>query len=713
MYETPNLILGLDTFTDVKQTDIYQYKNKKHSNTIYTFDIETTSLFNIDGEFKVFDYTKPYSFWTDNFIDKRSCVYACMFGVNDTVYLFRHFLDIEKILIKISNQKIKKYVYIHNLAWEFQFLRMILDKYTIDNMIATAKRKPISFYIKELNIEFRCSYRLTMLSLEQASEKYTDVKKAKGDLYYNLARSPLTKLTQQEIYYCYMDIICLYHIIKHFLTIYKSIAKIPLTQTGEVRKELKNRVDYFYIRKQQKLIPQPNIYNLLVQSFMGGITHGNYIYTGTPILQKEINSLIYSADEDSAYPNQMLDLLPIGEWHKISPQEIEWYKEKNYLLYVVTFKGLESKYYNHYIPISKCLRYKEAYIDNGRVVKIGECDMVLTDIDFEIIRDCYNIKEIDIKEVYASRKGYLDKRVINFILDLWQTKTKLKGISEDSPDFNFYMKQKQILNGLFGVSVTSLIKQNTIYGYNEETKKIDWGNIDISTADKLQEFLNDKIEKAKNSFSTLFPYSVGVWVCAKNREALFRNIIKNDDIVVYYDTDSIKSIGKIDFTAHNQAVFDRQLKMCEYYNINPNRLIGTDTKGVKHHIGFFDQEAKNTAVEFYTNGAKKYCYRTIDGKLHLTVSGVKKSSVTDLKDDINNFKDGFIFGYKQTNEYKNGEHEHEKLTHCYNDSQEPFYFTDIDGNNYKCTDTYGIILQPTTYKLGYTDFIEASQEEYI
>ncbi len=87
MYESENLILGLDTFTDVKQTDIYQYKNKKHSNTIYTFDIETTSLFNIDGEFQPFDYTKPYSFWTDNFIDKRSCVYACMFGVNDTVYL--------------------------------------------------------------------------------------------------------------------------------------------------------------------------------------------------------------------------------------------------------------------------------------------------------------------------------------------------------------------------------------------------------------------------------------------------------------------------------------------------------------------------------------------------------------------------------------------------------------------------------------------------
>lgn len=681
---------------------IYQYKNKKHSNTIYTYDIEVTSLFHYDGKWQIFDYTKPFDFWSDNIIDKRSCVYVSMFGINDTVYYYRDFRLIDDILKTISNPKVKKYVYVFNLSYEYQFLRMILDKYTIEDMLATAPRKPISFYIKELNIEFRCAYKLTMLSLARAGEKYTNVEKAVGDLYYNKARSPLTKLSEQELYYIKMDIIVLYNILLYFRNEYKSIARIPLTQTGEIRRAIKNKVDYYYIKKQQELVSQPYIRQLEIQAFSGGLTHGNYIYTGDIITESDFDSKIYSADLDSAYPSQCLTELPVGLWHKIDKSEIKYYKLTHYLLYVVNLYSLESKYMNHYIPISKCMKYQRAYCDNGRVVKCAFCQMVLTDIDLKIIQESYEIGDIEVIEVYANKRGYLDKRIIEFILDLWHVKSTLKGIQEQE---DYFFKCKGQLNGIYGCMVTNILKQNTIW--NNKTN--DWEVIKKTD----EKFIIDKLEKAKESYSTIFNYASGIYITAKNRNSLWSNIIKNDDIVLYYDTDSIKSIGKIDFTEYNKNIRQQHLKMCQKLGINPERLSAVDSFGNVHNIGYFEQESKNTSIEFCTLGAKKYCYRTEDNKLHLTVSGVKKTSVTDLKDDIRNFKNNMVFGYKQTNEYEKGEHENEKLTHYYNDNQEPFDFVDIDGNTFHCTDSFGVILQPTVYTLGYTDLLELAEEEYI
>lgn len=693
-------ITNVSQLTDVTKPDIYQYKNIKHSNTIYTYDIEVSSLFHYSGQWQVFDYTKPFEFWSDNVIDKRSCVYVSMFGINDNVYYFRTFSMIKDILEKLSNPKIKKYIYIFNLSYEYQFLRMVLSDYTITDMIASAPRKPISFYIKELNIEFRCAYKLTMLSLARAGEKYTDVKKASGDLYYNKARSPLTKLTPQELYYCEMDIIVLYYIIVYFRKEYKSVARIPLTQTGEIRRDIKQRVDYYYIKKQQSLVSDVKIRENEIQAFSGGLTHGNYIYTGHVLTPDKYGDYIYSSDLDSAYPSQCLNELPVDKWHLIDESEIKDYKLTHCLMYVVNLYNIESKYYNHYIPISKCIDYKKAYVDNGRVVKCGFCQMVLTDIDFEIIKQSYNIEDIEILEIYANKRGYLDKRIINYILDLWHDKSTLKGIPEQ---YDYYMKQKGRLNGIYGCMVTNVLKQNTLW--NNSTH--DWEIIHKTD----EKFIIDKLNESKNSYSTLFPYSAGLYLVARNRRVLWENIIKHDIDVVYYDTDSIKSIGKIDYTDFNKKVYNEHVKMCNKLGINPDRLKAVDSFGNVHNIGFFEQEEKNTAKEFCTLGAKKYCYRTLDNKLHLTVSGVKKSSVTDLHDNIYNFKDGAIFGYNQTND--EDKHENEKLTHYYNDEQEPFNFVDIDGNTYHCTDSYGVILQPTIYSLGYTDLLELAEKEYI
>ena len=65
--------------------------------------------------------------------------------------------------------------------------------------------------------------------------------------------------------------------------------------------------------------------------------------------------------------------------------------------------------------------------------------------------------------------------------------------------------------------------------------------------------------------------------------------ISDGSTTVYYDTDSIKSIGKIDFTEFNKTVNTNLLEMCKYNDIDPQRLTAFDNKGRQHHIGIFEQ----------------------------------------------------------------------------------------------------------------------------
>ena len=62
---------------------------------------------------------------------------------------------------------------------------------------------------------------------------------------------------------------------------YESVDKLPLTSTGHVRRELKGQTskDWKYKRIVGKAVnTDPHIYNLLIEAFMGGYTHANWLY---------------------------------------------------------------------------------------------------------------------------------------------------------------------------------------------------------------------------------------------------------------------------------------------------------------------------------------------------------------------------------------------------------------------------------------------------
>lgn len=685
----------------------YKKKNKKPvSDTIYTFDIETCSLFNFeelriekdglyfDSCWKVFDYSKPKKEYLD--IDKIAIPYIWQFSIEDTVYYGREFMDFENVLKEIADPSLTKVIWVHNLSYEFGFLPNILRKYTIKNMLARDVRKPISFYVQELNIEFRCSYMLTNLKLETAAKEYTNIEKKKSLDYDAKVRTPLSTLTAEELEYCEYDCLCLYHIIKdHYLKEYGHIALIPATATGEIRKALKDKVGFYYIRKMQNLVPEPKKYLKYMACFQGGYTHGN-VLNAFKVFRSKNGYRIPSYDIASSYPFIMCCFpLPCSEFLTISEKQYQKRKDNDKYCFIMHVKlhNVKSKYYNHYLSSSRCLSSSGVVYDNGRIQDADLVDVWLTSVDMAIVERAYKIEKIEYIEILCARQKLLDYKVIRFVLDLYKNKTTMKGIPEKEA---IYKKSKQYINSLYGCSVTNPLKNSTEYVNNEWLKK-----------DFTMDFVKEVLDEARSSYSTLFYYPQGLFITAWARSNLFNRLIDpadgNDghDIdrhVIYCDTDSVKFYGDFDyiFDKYNKEVIERYKKVIEVYpELTLDDFMPVDPKGNKRPIGVFEKEI-DSYEELITLGAKKYAFRE-DGELHITVSGVSKEGVDALEDNIDNFKPGFEFGYKSAR----------KMQHTYNDHMTHAFVTDYEGNVYKSELDYGIILQPTTYTLGITEVYDA------
>lgn len=698
---------------DVKTKDTCIKHKKLYSNVIYSLDIETTSMFFLNNRWSTFIYDDNIDYKD---VPKAAVPYIWMFGVNDNVYYGREFYNLKDVLLKLSDPLLCKIIWVFNLSFEFAFLMDILKDYTIEKMVAREKRKPISFFVKELNIEFRCAYMLTNMKLADAAKFYTHVQKMEGDLDYNQLRSPLTKLDDTEMMYCEMDIVSLYEIILTFMDKYGSLARIPLTSTSTVRYAIRQVLDIWYIREMQAMVPPVDMYLKFWYAFAGGYTHANIVKCSQVILSA-IGGLIYCFDEASAYPAALCtEKYPCRPFVLCDTDKYydKKYRENHCFIFRVKMYKVKAVFYNHYIQYDKV---KETIVnpvtDNGRIVKCDYAELWCTDIDLDIILCNYKGKfVIDKNECYSSFKKYLDIRIIQFILEMYKNKTELKDIVPPDNEMyeyynNLYKSSKALLNGIYGMAVTSILHMAEFYDNDWKLpKELDPDlkqNIGINPDKMLENFVNHKLDDARKSFSTLFYYPTGIFCTAYCRRNIFMRLISShefDMASLYCDTDSIFFQGKKWFSIfddYNKQMYNKYVEVTKYYpDIKIEDFMPIDPKGKAHPIGYF--ELDKVATEFVTHGAKKYCYRgEKDGELHLTVSGVAKSGVSALKDDITNFKKDFVWGYSESG----------KLIHSYFENQPDITFTDKDGNTYTSHQRNGIVLQPTSYTLGMTPIYEA------
>ena len=668
-------------------------QKKKIDNTIYTFDIETTSYLMIGSRIiSARDYQSLTSDEQEACI-KQACMYVWQFSINDDVYYGRTWDEFKLFLNRLeSNDDTKKIVFVHNLSFEFQALWSVLR---IKSVMSRKSRKLLSCQLEDYNIELRCTLMLSNLKLEKLPDVYQlPVKKKVGDLDYSLLRTPATPLTDRELGYCEFDCLVTYWYVKTELETYERVDRLPVTSTGKVRKQLQRLVlnNPSYVRKVSNQINvNPKVFNMLVDAFAGGYTHANYIYAD------EVLTNVDSYDETSAYPYVLVTCrFPSSEFKRCLVQSVDKMSPNFAYLLTVRIKNVRCKYLNHFISSSKCKEIKgKPNYDNGRIITAKELTITCTDIDLRFILDTYDYDSYEIIESYCSSYNYLPIEYVNFILDKYVLKTKLKNVEGKELE---YAREKGAFNSLYGMTVTNTIRADVEFLNFDE-----WVERPLSNQAIMEKLSKDK----KRGFLN---FAWGVWCTAYARDNLLRRVLDLDQYVVYCDTDSCKVVQGYDksiFEKYNQSVEDKIKKVSEIRGIPYERFAPADIKGNSHLLGVFECETgKGRSVtydEFITQGAKKYAYK-IDGEIHVTVSGVPKSGGAKCLSSLDEFRDDLVFDFEHTN----------KLTLAYNDNQIPVDITDYLGNTYTVKDKSGICMLPTTYKLGkaydYADLINDSTE---
>ena len=570
-------------------------------------------------------------------------------------------------------------MYIHNFSFEFQFLINVLQ---FDYVFARQARKPL--FAEWSTYQFRCSYFLTNMSLATwAEQRKLSVQKLVGDLDYTILRTPKTKLTDTELAYCFNDVLVMYFGLLQYKEKYGHIIDIPFTQTGEVRKEVIDRMnvssEYKYRKRCIKLIPETiEDYSLLCDCLMGGYAHSNAVHTNVVL------DNVFSKDISSSYPTVMcLEKYPMTYFEETIPCN-DYFNNDNYS-YIITFdvEHLCSKHWNTWLSFSKCAKIKGYYLDNGRVLKADYVQLTLTNVDYEMFQLCYDFDNLNIIGFRVSSNNYLSPTFVKYILELYGNKTTLKGIKEKEP---LYMKSKQYINSMYGMMVTKNIT-DTIEFEEDRWKK--------ELLDEKNFYTKIASEKKKLS-KTFGAFQFGVWVTAYARRNLWKGILALDYNVAYCDTDSIKYIDcDTDFfERYNKEIEIRENMRADMLGIPRDKFCPRDKNGIPHRLGIFDDDGQYK--KFKTLGAKKYCYVDNDDKLHMTVSGVRKSAVSQLH-DIDDFKDGTVFDVEHA----------QKLIMSYEDDMSSIVWNKGQYDEFYSNYQYGICAQPTTYSLGITEDYES------
>ena len=665
------------------------------SDNIIAFDIETVNLYQWkDGTVTGFEYSLPPERYQD--ATKMGFMIVWQLCVDGQIVVGRRwddFIDVLKHLREHIGADL--IIYIHNLGFEFQFMRNVIEDFQI---FAREARRPMYARSPSLGVEFRCSQMLTNAKLEDVPKLFhLDVKKAVGKWDYDVVRTPETPLTDDEIEYISNDVLVLDALIRQMRDIYKHVQRIPLTNTSRLRKECNALYkDKFWTKKKIADLNEddPKMYARLKACFSGGYTHANAAYVG------KICKQVASFDEASSYPAQMCGrMFPWGQFQPAGARSVETMKETFAYILHIRLTNVTSRLQNHYLSFSKCMKRRNVYCDNGRIIMAGMLELWCTDVDMRIIQTAYMIGKIEFLEAWCAPYRYLDTTYVKFILDLYGQKTALKGLEEFK---RAYDESKVKINSAYGMMVTDTVRDDVVFEGNE------WKKNHVLDAKEIAEAL----QRAKNPNRCFLSYAHGVWVTAWGRHAIWKIITSPgcDEAIIYDDTDSIKydverSAGAVEaaIDAYNKEIREDLRRAMIWHDLPQNSFSPKDRKGIEHPMGVFEKE--DVYEEFITLGAKKYAYK-LDGQIHTTVAGVAKEYLGKdgrkhvyLK-DLKEFKTGKTWGYKVSGR-----------TTAYYPEDQPV--VTVQGHTF--TERFGVCIMPTEYTLGVTDefrtYFRAAQQD--
>lgn len=678
----------------------------------WTFDIETTTL--ITGVDHEGNPERNAIIWSGQFYNGEE--YIQERSLADVIH------RLELISYNNRDNPYKMLVVVHNLSYEFQFIK---DFFKFEKILANNKRKIIAAETDQL--VFRCSYMLSNMGLDKfLKNEGVPEEFRKTNMNYLVERFPWTELTPEEYTYCKNDVVGLHMAIQNRINHEhnKDVNNLPLTSTGYVRKDCRKAVNsnknnrYRFFR--EKL--DADTFLMCHNAFRGGNTHANRLFV------KKIMKRVGSMDIRSSYPTEIFLRKYPGQFFDMRPfkrKEFDFYLHNWHdwgMLIDVTWKNIRLKNPDAtpvpYLSISKCdpvkffqthndkdknKKQKARQMDNGRILRCEYCRIIITEVDYLIIKSQYDWDEEHITRVKVSKKHYLSKELLGQVKKYFYNKTTLKQ-KDDDPNFDpdkayLYARSKELLNGIYGLHVTSPCKFD--YEFDEDKHEVN----EVRTHEDGTPITEQELlDKYYSSFSNFMSYQVGVWVTAYSRYHLEiaiqllgnkKNGGKTSDLV-YCDTDSVKFINPEDHIDDINRINEEYIKMAE------EREAYVDYNHKRYHLGIYEFEG--ISKKFITYGAKKYIYSTPEG-FKITISGVPKKKgakciIRDIKrgklQDPFHVEKGFVFhSVKTTSTYM----DHDCLHEYEIDGKKVYYASNI-------------AMYPNSYTLGLTYDFELLLHKY-
>lgn len=681
-----DLIVSRLNYTMNQENFEWVYSHKVHYlNIPISFDIETSSFY--EG------------------IAKKAIMYIWTCNVNGTTFIgrtwkqFTQLLDIMSEVFGLIKYNKRCLIYVHNLEYEFQFMRKWLDWHDI---FADDKRQPL-YAVTKGGVEFRCSYRLSGYSLAKLADelRYYKTQKMVGDLDYSLIRHSNTPLTDKELKYCTQDTQVVVCYIQEEIDKNGDIAHIPYTKTGYVRRYCQD--ECLAIHKQnddvsrlkglkyrdimQSLTLTYDQYKMCKAGFQGGFTHANINYVNETLTD------VGSIDFTSSYPfTMMAQYFPMS-----SPREVEVHDMKDLEFYLSSYCCLFEVQFINLKPLttienpissSRCSYLEGYHINNGRVIDAKILETTITELDFDIYRNFYTWDGIKIGKFLVFYRGYLPTNLVKCLVKFYKDKTTLKGVAGKDEE---YLQGKAMLNSAYGMAVTDIVRDDL--EYHQEMYADEWQVGSETPVSQLNRY-------NKNPSRFLY-YPWGVWVTAHARHNLFKGIKAFGSDYVYSDTDSIKAINMDrhqDFIKnYNLHVREQLEKAADFHGIPMSDFEPETIKGEKKLIGVWDFEG--TYDKFKTLGAKRYLVQK-GNDIEFTVAGVNKKAIKEYMLETYGL-DGVFDAFTRSLDIPAGRTG--KLTHTYIDREWQGEVVDYLGEKFPYFEKSSIHLEPAPFKISMLD----------
>lgn len=580
----------------------------------------------------------------------------CMCVGNDYVGLrtitdFMNTLDALKEIYQLEKNKRVMIIYIHNLSYDaVYFLRYMYKRDCATELFLLDSRKILT--IKYDCFEFRDSYRQSNMSLAKWGENLnTDIRKAVGVVDYDVIRYQDSELTYDDWYYQVNDVATMKECIEVELRENRdTLVTIPLTSTGYVRRDCRRAIekDAEYRRFFLRTALTEDLYTKMYEAFAGGYCHGNRFFVNTTLIGN-----IGHRDKKSFYPSeQMMNYFPISKFEHLykweSGKELRSYEKFASQLahlccliqIVIINPRLKGDVTATYLQRSKMRgTWSNLKCDNGRILSFdGSGAMWCTELDLETIIEQYEFENLYITDIYTSKRGEFPRPFKKVIAKYFEAKETLKGVEGSE---YFYMKSKNKLNAIFGMSCSRLIRDDIEHDFEQSKDEV----IKILDTGEREK----RIAKYYNSRKSFFPYQLGVWLTAHCRRELMKLIaLVGYDKFIYSDTDSIFFF---DDEETEQRLEKYNKEIARRNDALKITLIKKD--GTKSYFNLFGDE-KDDIKKFRFLHAKCYAFENSKGELSCTIAGVSKDNKLEKSDknymtnadelgEIDNLDADFVF----------------------------------------------------------------------